>query len=95
MEVMRELAAAALVCGLLGALMWRLRRGGFRGALVAAGQRGRRIQNVERLALGAQHSLHLVRVGEQAMLVASFPSGCALLASFAWREIDAPREDVR
>jgi flagellar biogenesis protein FliO len=95
MEAMRELAAAALVCGLLGVLMWRLRRGGFRGVLAAAGARGRRIQSVERLALGAQHSLHLVRVGEQAMLVASFPAGCALLATLPWREVEPAAEAVR
>jgi flagellar biogenesis protein FliO len=53
------------------------------------------MQSVERLGLGAQHSLHLVRVGEQAMLVASFPSGCALIASLPWREVEPAGEAVR
>jgi flagellar biogenesis protein FliO len=95
MELMRQLAAAALVCGLLGVLLWRLRRGGFRGVLASAGSRGRRIQSMERLALGAQHSLHLVRIGEQALLLASFPSGCALIASFPWRDVEPAREVIR
>jgi flagellar biosynthetic protein FliO len=95
MEAMRELAAAALVLGLLGVLIWRVRRGGFGGMLAAANSRARRIQSVERLALGAQHSLHLVRVGEQAMLVAAYPSGCSLIASVPWREIEPAAEAVR
>ncbi len=92
MELMRQLAAATLVCGLLGVLLWRLRRGGFHGAFAAAKSRGRRIQNVERLPLGAQHSLHLMRVGDQAMLVACFPAGCSLIASVPWREVEPPQE---
>jgi flagellar biogenesis protein FliO len=95
MDLMRELAAAALVCGLAGVLLWRLRHGGFRGVLAAAGPRGRRIQSVERLSLGAQHSLHLVRVGEKAMVVASYPAGCALIASFPWKDVEAAGEAVR
>ena len=95
MEVMREIAALAVVLGLLAATLWRLRRRGLAGMLALPRSAGRRLQGVERLGLGAQHSLHLVRLGNRALLVASYPSGCALIESFPWHEVDGPREPSR
>jgi hypothetical protein len=34
---------------------------------------------LERLPLGPQHTLHLVRVGEAELLLVSSPSGCSLV----------------
>jgi len=78
MDLGGQMTAAAAVLVLLGALLWWLRRRGW-AAATAGRAVGRRLQTMERLALGPQHSLHLVRLGEEALLVACSPSGCALL----------------
>lgn len=91
MDILRQLAAVALVLGLLAALLWRIRRGGF-ASLAAAKPGARRIQAVERVALGPNQFLHLIRVGDRGLLVASSPSGCALLQSVPWQECEWPGE---
>jgi len=97
MDVIREIAAVAMVLGLLGALLWRLRRRGLAGVMtLGRGRgRGRQLECVERLALGPQHAIHLIRLGGRALLVTSSPSGCALMESFPWREFEGSREDAR
>ena len=79
MELGGQLMATAGVLSLLAALLWWLRRRGW--AVPAAGGRaaGRRLQTMERLPLGPQHTLHLVRMGDEALLVACSPGGCTLL----------------
>lgn len=78
MEYAQQMVAAAAVVGLLGALLWYLRK---RGWAVPAGRGGaqRRLQILERLPLAPQHTLHLVRVGDEALLVACSPGACTLL----------------
>ena len=39
----------------------------------------RKLELVERLPLGPQHSLHLVRLGETMLLLAASPGGCRLI----------------
>jgi flagellar biogenesis protein FliO len=77
MEYGEHLMAAAAVPGALGAVLWWLRRRGWAAARPRAAVR--RLQSMERLALAPQHTLHLVRVGEEALLVACSPAGCTLL----------------
>jgi hypothetical protein len=43
---------------------------------------------LERLRLGPQHTLHLVRLGDRAMLVASSPAGCSLVESLSRSELE-------
>ena len=81
MDIARQVSAVMLVFALLGAAVWTLRRGGrlrIPGGMRPAG-RGRALQSVERLALTPQHSLHLVKIGEREVVVATYPQGCALL----------------
>ena len=87
MEGIEQLAAVAGVLILLATALWWLRRRGFAGTLLAAKGPGRRLESIERMPLGPQHTLHLVRLGERALLVASSPGGCALLDNVAWCEI--------
>ena len=93
MDEVRQMAAVALVLVLLALTLWWLRRRGIAG-MVPARRQGRKLECLERLALGPHHSLHLVRLGETALLVASSPGGCALVRSFPCEEIDR-REGVR
>jgi flagellar biogenesis protein FliO len=81
MELLYQLSAVALVFGLLAAALWVLRR---RGLAVPSGisrsrKSGGRLEQMERLALSPQHTLHLVRVADRALLIAAHAAGCTLL----------------
>jgi flagellar biogenesis protein FliO len=93
MDVMRQIAAVAAVLAMLTAALWGLRRRGFGGARFVRGSKaGRRLECLERLPLSPQHTLHLVRWGDAALLVASSPAGCTLIGSFPSAQIDSVRE---
>ena len=79
MDVIGQMAAVAAVLGLLGGALWWLRHRG--AATFAMGRKRprRKLELVERLPLGPQHSLHLVRLGETMLLVAASPGGCRLI----------------
>ena len=89
MEAIQQMAAVAVVLLLLGATLWVLRRRGLAGVALGKRPGGRRIECMERLPLGPQHTLHLVRVGETELLLACSPSGCSLVESFARRTAEA------
>jgi flagellar biogenesis protein FliO len=77
MDYVRQMAAVGAVFLLLGGLLWWMRRRGF----AVPGRVGgpRRIEILERLTLGPQHSLHLVRWDGASLLVACSPAGCTVL----------------
>jgi len=79
METMREIAALVAVLALVGAAGWVFGRRA--GAAPGAGVR--RLERLEKLLLSPQHTLHLIRLEERILLVASFPNGCTLLESRA------------
>lgn len=82
MEVTREILGVCGVLLLLGAVALALRR-----KCPRAG-RLRRLMLVERLPLGAHHSIHLVRLGDRAILIGVSPAGCALLESGEWSRFE-------
>ena len=79
MDVIEQMTAVALVLMLLGATLWWLRRRGLAVLSLTRRAGGRRMECVERLPLGPQHALHLIRLGDTELLVASSPSGCSLV----------------
>jgi len=85
MEALEQTMAVGLVLLLLGGTLWWLRRRGFAGLTVARRGGERRMECLERLPLGPQHTLHLVRVGDVELLLASSPSGCALVETLSRR----------
>jgi len=87
MEVIQQMAAVAGVLTLLLATLWWLRRRGFAVGALGKKSGGRRMECLERLHLGPQQTLHLVRLGDTALLLASSPAGCSLVTSMAYREI--------
>ena len=91
MEAIQQMAAVAVVLLLLGATLWALRRRGLPGVSLGSKATGRRIQCLERLPLSPQHTLHLVRVGENELLLASSPSGCALVERLPRRTAEVER----
>ena len=81
MDVVQPLAAIALVMTLLGGALLLLKK---RGAVSFrmpgnTGVTPRRLEVLERVSLGPQHALHLVRAGDRIVLVATAPNGCQLL----------------
>lgn len=87
MEAMRQVWAVSAVLALLAASLWWLRRKG----LAHLAPRGRKhtIVAVERLTLGPQHALHLVRLAGRGLLVGTSPAGCAVLESFEWSSLES------
>jgi len=82
MEVIQPFAAIVLVMSLLGgALLLLKRRGGATIRFPAAGPH--RLEVIERVSLGPQHALHLVRTGDRVVLIATAPNSCQLLESGA------------
>lgn len=92
MDLMAQAASVAGVLALLVVALWWLRRRGFAVGPLPNGKQRRLLETAARLPLGPQHSLHLVRWGEQALLVSCGPGGCALIASRPWREVAASGE---
>jgi flagellar biosynthetic protein FliO len=86
MDVLQQMMAVALVLTLLAGSLWWLRRRGFAALTVARRGPGRRMECLERLPLGPQHTLVLVRLGETEMLIASSPAGCSLIEKLPRRE---------
>lgn len=86
MDVLAQVASVTCVLALLAITLWWLRRRGLCTALPRRGN-ARLLESVARLPLGPQHTLHLVRLGQQALLVACSPSGCTLVATRDWREM--------
>jgi flagellar protein FliO/FliZ len=94
MQGMEQLLAALLVITLTaGTVAWLRRRGLAGPAANGVERRVRKLELAARLPLGPQHSLHLVRLGKQEVLIGRSPAGLTLLLS---REVtDAGEEAVR
>jgi hypothetical protein len=89
MDVLRQVLSILLVFSLLGALLFALRRSGkisfqgFGNGLARKRAQGntRSMIAVERLALTPQHTLHIVRINGQEVLVATHPQGCSIVTA--------------
>ncbi len=87
MEVIQQTGAVAAVLALLLLTLWWLRRRGLAGMALGRKPLARRMESLERLALGPQHALHLVRLGGSALLISTSPTGCALIHRSDWPEM--------
>ena len=80
MDIVRQSLAITFVFALLWLALWLLRR---RGALGIRFSQARQdqclLESRAKLALSAQHAVHLVRVGTRDLVVAVHPSGVTLL----------------
>jgi len=99
MEYVQQLAAVVGVLAALVAALWGLRRHGWVNMRRVRTQwaaklpkRQRDLECLERLALGPQHSLHLVRARGRLMLVAASPAGCALIGEVPGAQLEGPGE---
>lgn len=97
MESFQQFAAVIGVLGLLLAALWWLKQRGYASGSAFAGGRligrfrsssgNRTMQAIERLPLSATHSLHLVRVADRAILIATSPAGCQVVESHPWERM--------
>jgi flagellar biogenesis protein FliO len=71
--MVQQILSVFLVLGLLGGLLWLVRNRGMAFPRGAA-----------RRKAGPQHSVHLVRVSDHAVLLALSPSGCTLVERVEW-----------
>lgn len=81
MDILQPIAAIVLVMALLAGTLLLLRK---RGAATfrlpgVSGAELRRLEVLERVSLGPQHALHLVRAGGRRILVATAPNSCQIL----------------
>ena len=75
MELIEQLTAVGVVLGLLGATLWVLQR---KRLLVSRGRGPKEMEVVERVTLGPQHTLALVRVKGGLVLVGTGPGVCEI-----------------
>jgi flagellar biosynthetic protein FliO len=80
-----QITAVFFVLLLLVATLWLLRRRGLAtvSTVIAKRSKQKLMQVVDRVPLTANHSLHLVRVGDRVILIGVSPSGCQQMDSFA------------
>jgi len=84
--MVEQTLAVFLVLVLLVLALWFLRRKGLAKMNLSMGGRksgGGEIQVVDRKALTASHSLHLVRVQDRMILIGISPGSCQALHTFA------------
>ena len=87
MEYLQQTLAVLAVFGLLGGALWWLRgRGLARFAITGPKKSAGVLSQLERLPLSATHSLHLIRMADRAILIASWPGGCQAIESSAWNQ---------
>ncbi len=91
MDVIEQVTAVAVVLLLLCGTLWWLRRRGVAVLALPGRGAGRRMECLERLPLGPQHALHLIRLGETELLVAASPSGCSLMHTRSHSRTEATR----
>lgn len=88
MEYLQQMLAVLAVFGVLGGALWWLRARGFaRFSLCGSKKTTGVLSQVERLPLSATHSLHLVRMADRAILIASWPGGCQAIESSSWNQV--------
>ena len=96
MESLQQTLGVLVVFGLLGATLWWLRR---RGLAHVSGITRRRkdgiLQSVESLPLSAGNVLHLVRIADRVILIAASPSGCHVVESGPWAQVEAHLSEVK
>jgi flagellar biosynthetic protein FliO len=88
MEAINQLAAVLTVLGAVAGLAWWVRRRrGFAVPGLPRRKAARYLETIERLPLGPNQTLHLVKLGHRALLVASSSSSCAILESIEWQAL--------
>ncbi len=84
-SLFHQMAMVGLVLLLLGLCLWALNRRGIlhAGAVGRFRPRGKRLESLERLALGPQHSLHLVKIEGRTLVLGVSPHAVNLIETLS------------
>ena len=82
MDLARESLAITFVLGALWAALWLLKRKGLVRTRGSSSSRGS-LESCGKLSLTAQHSIHLVRIGDRNLVLAVHPGGITFLCDAA------------
>ena len=85
MDLIREFTAIGLTLLLLAASLWWLRRRGL--AQWRVPRTGRVMQVIESRPLSPGHTLHLVRIADRVLALATHNGGCTLLEARPWIDV--------
>ena len=93
MDIVRQILAVVFVFAMLWMALWLLRR---KGAVRIGPRKGepQRIESRCKVALSAQHSLHLIRFGEREVLVGLHPSGFTVICEASAVRADANQNEA-
>lgn len=91
MEIVQQIGTViAVLGGLIALLLWLRNKGVAKLSFTRPAHRaGARLEAVDRLGLTAQHSLHLVRLGDRALLIGLSATQCAVLDVQPWKDLNA------
>lgn len=92
MDVIQPAAAIVFVLALLGGVLVALRgRPGLSFGSVSFRTAAKNLEVMERISLGPQHSLHLVRTGSRTILIATSPHSCQVLEASGPLDVSGAR----
>ncbi len=86
---MRQFGGIALTLALLAGALWWLKR---KGVTQWRSGRSAHLEVIESRGLGPGHAVHLVRVGDRIMALATYGGGCTLLEARPLTELRDARE---
>jgi flagellar biogenesis protein FliO len=91
MEIVQQVGTViAVLGGLIALLLWLRNKGVAKLSFTRSSHRaGARLEAVDRLALTAQHSLHLVRLGDRALLIGLSATQCSVLDVQPWKDLNS------
>jgi flagellar biogenesis protein FliO len=84
----RLLGVAGTFAMLGAALFWLRRRGWAHFSSASRRCATKRLESLEKIAVGPNQWIHLLRLGDRAMVVSVSPSGCRFLARMRLSELD-------
>ena len=85
MDAIRQFTAIGLTLLLLAGSLWWLRRKGL--AQWRRSRPGRVMEVIESRTLAPGHTLHLVRIADRVLALATHNGGCTLLEARPWSDI--------
>ena len=84
MDIVRQSLAITFVFALLWVALWLLRKKGSLGTRMGKDRPElQRLESRGRLALSAQHSLHLIRAGDREVVLAVHPTGVTVVCDLS------------
>lgn len=86
-DMYRQFLGVLLVLAILVIVLYLLKqRGIVRFTARALGKTGHIVKVIERVPLTAQHTMHVVQIGQRRVLISSSPGSCQLITEISERD---------